>query len=309
MRLKVLSNYDRDMETNFGDCILLHDNRNLVIYDCGHEKHAETVSIFLKENTSISNVSIVISHGHEDHTKGINELFDYLIEAGFNATIYTPLYLKSARKVLDILDDARRTLPATKEKILKSFDGLADIITSATEQGFSVEDALIGTTIFGTACQIAGPTEDEFAEVVAEAVRTDGDGNIDGETVMNAASVQLKCDMENGKRVLLCGDATPKYLHNLENYRIVQLPHHGKLESAESVFENIASSRMGEYTFVISDNTGNSNAGSDKLMDSDSSSTVEIMNTKDGEVLNLGEIKIYASIRDASESHGLCGGL
>ena len=308
MRLKVLCNYDRDTETKFGDCILLYDNDNLVIYDCGHEKHAETVVEFLESNTSVSNVMIVVSHDHEDHTDGIEKLFEFLSETSHNVTVYTPLYLKDTRVVLDILDDDKRTLPATKKNILKIFDGLAAIVSSATELGFSVENARIGTTIAGASCEIVGPTEEEFAEVVAEAIKTDGEGNIDGETVMNAASVQLMCSLNNNKRVLLCGDASPKYLRNLEDYRIVQLPHHGKLSSAEAVFEKI-SKLIGYYTFIISDNTGNSNGGSDDLMASEASSAVEIMNTKDGDVIELGGIHIYARAEEASQRHGICGGL
>jgi hypothetical protein len=41
MKLRALSNYDNDRETRFGDCILLYDNGNLVIYDCGHSRHKD----------------------------------------------------------------------------------------------------------------------------------------------------------------------------------------------------------------------------------------------------------------------------
>jgi len=308
MKLKALSNYDGDTETRFGDCILLYDKQALVIYDCGHEKHAEAVAEFLEDNASIKDVSIVVSHGHEDHVNGIGKLFELLIDANREATVYTPLYLKDAEKVLEILDDDRRTLPATKKKILEIFDGLAAIITSATDQGFSIADARIDTTIAGTSCKIIGPTEDEFAEVIAEAVKTDGKGNIDDETVMNAASVQVKSDMENSKRVLLCGDATPEYLHDLEDYRIVQLPHHGKLSSAETVFGKIFAN-IGAYTFLISDNTGNSNGGSDELEGSLIRTGKFIKNTKKDGVIDLGAIPALPSSEAASKRYGVCAGL
>lgn len=35
MKLKALSHYDNDMDTRFGDCILLYDETSLVVYDCG----------------------------------------------------------------------------------------------------------------------------------------------------------------------------------------------------------------------------------------------------------------------------------
>ena len=56
---------------------------------------------------------------------------------------------------------------------------------------------------------IVGPTEDEFAEVVAQAIEDAKTTKIDGETVMNAASVQLKYKLDNAEIVLLCGDASP----------------------------------------------------------------------------------------------------
>lgn len=48
MKLKALSNYDGDKSTRFGDCILIYDLTSMIVYDCGHGKHAEYVeSIFI----------------------------------------------------------------------------------------------------------------------------------------------------------------------------------------------------------------------------------------------------------------------
>lgn len=41
MKLKALSQYDGDKDTRFGDCILIYNNSSLIVYDCGHIKHAE----------------------------------------------------------------------------------------------------------------------------------------------------------------------------------------------------------------------------------------------------------------------------
>ena len=65
-----------------------------------------------------------------------------------------------------------------------------------------------------------------------------GEGQAE-ETVMNAASVQLKCTFSNGKSVLLCGDASPDYLKNLENYDYIQLPHHGQEDDAKANFKEL----------------------------------------------------------------------
>ena len=43
MKLKALSNYDGDKSTRFGDCILIYDLTSMIVYDCGHGKHAEYV--------------------------------------------------------------------------------------------------------------------------------------------------------------------------------------------------------------------------------------------------------------------------
>ena len=308
LKLKALSHYDGDKETRFGDCILLYDDTSLVVYDCGHERHAEAVSEFLQGKTSIASVSVVVSHDHEDHTGGIEKLFEFLSDTKHNVTVYTSLYLRDARAVLDILDNGS-TLPATKEHILKIFDNIAAIVNAASELNFTVENAKIGTDVSGTTCKIVGPTENEFAEVVAHAVETDGDGNIDGETVMNAASIQMTCKLDDNKTAFLCGDATPKYLHGIVKYQIIQLPHHGKLSSAEAVFDKIPKETIPNYTFLVSDNTGNNNGGADELMSSNIRIGKIIKNTKLDGNIKLGSAPVYATAQEASKRYGICAGL
>ncbi|MDR0840078.1 MAG: hypothetical protein LBN26_01660 [Christensenellaceae bacterium] len=283
MKLKALSHYESDLDTRFGDCILLYDNTNLIVYDCGHSKHKDAVVEFLKKNATITAVSIVISHNDSDHTDGIIPLLDYLHEANeFAVTVYSSLYLKSARKVLAVLDDERRTLKATKKRILEKFDNIKAIVEKAQEYGFSVADARVGTMVVDN--EIVGPTEDEFVEVVAQAIDDNVVDTIEGETVMNAASVQLKCVLNDGTTVLLCGDASPSFLHNIDGYGIIQLPHHGQLSDAEAVFDNL--SNAGSKMFLVSDNTGSGekSGGSEKLLKSASSKGKRIKNTKDGTV-------------------------
>lgn len=60
MKLKALSNYDGDKSTRFGDCILIYDLTSMIVYDCGHGKHAEYVESFLQKNATITSVSIVV---------------------------------------------------------------------------------------------------------------------------------------------------------------------------------------------------------------------------------------------------------
>lgn len=138
MKLKALSHYNGDMDTRFGDCILLYDSTSLVVYDCGHARHAQEVEDFLCKNALISKVHIVISHNDSDHTDGIEKLMEYLHSKEYDATVYSSLYLKSARKVLELLDDGRRTLPATKQHILETFDNIKKIVEKAQEYSFSI---------------------------------------------------------------------------------------------------------------------------------------------------------------------------
>ena len=294
MKLKALSYYDGDKDTRYGDCILLYDNHTLIIYNCGHTLHTKEID-FLKTNSLISQVHIVISHNDSDHTDGIVELLEYLYnERRHIVTVYSSLYLKSARKVLNLLDDERRTLPATKKHILETFDKIKVIVEKAQKFGFNVKDAAVGTKVsMGT---IIGPTEDEFVEVVAQAIEDGKVGKIEGETVMNAASVQLKCALEGeNQMLLLCGDASPSYLHNLDSYEIIQLPHHGQLDDAKRIFEELKDSYSKIY--LVSDNTGSgaTSGGSDKLVEYMQEEYYSpALNTKNG-IVNIPK-KVFGNI-------------
>ena len=65
---------------------------------------------------------------------------------------------------------------------------------------------------------------------------------------------------------MLCGDASPSYLHDLDSYDIIQLPHHGQLDDAKAIFQELGDSAY-RKTFLISDNTGSAgnSGGSVKL--------------------------------------------
>ena len=71
MNLTALSHYENDLTTRFGDCILLHDNDSLIVYDCGHAKHCDAIMEFLQLNSQITQVSVVASHNDYDHTNPI----------------------------------------------------------------------------------------------------------------------------------------------------------------------------------------------------------------------------------------------
>lgn len=269
MKLKALSNYNGDLNTRFGDCILLSDSTSLVVYDCGHTKHAEEVEAFLQSNSSISQVHIVVSHNDSDHTDGVCGLLDWLYEQSkYTVNVYSHQYLKHVDTILDKIDDGRRNRESLKKSLLAEFDNIKTIIESAQACSFLAVEALNGTSVGN--CTIVGPTVNEFTDVAAKAVDSRvgsniGEGHAE-ETVMNAASVQLKCKLDNAETILLCGDASPTYLHNLASYNIIQLPHHGQLDDAKAIFEELKDPYS--KTYFISDNTGSgaTSGGSDNLV-------------------------------------------
>lgn len=103
MKLQALSHYDDDMDTRYGDCIMLLDDTSLIVYDCGHQRHADEVEAYLEKHLAIKDVHIVISHNDSDHINGISALMEYLYENNYTVTLYTSLYLKATKEILDIL--------------------------------------------------------------------------------------------------------------------------------------------------------------------------------------------------------------
>lgn len=266
MKLKALSHYNGDTDTRFGDCIMISNSTQLIVYDCGHDKHAEAVGDFLRNNTSVKEVHIVVSHNDSDHTDGIIPLMDYLASEGYETTLYTSLYLKHASEVERLLDDGRRNKKSICDHILAIFSNIAEIVEKAQEYGFSVKDANKGVTL--ATAEIVGPLEDEFVEVVAKAIEEDGTGTINGETVMNAASVQLKFTLDNQNKVLLCGDAAPQYLKNLNSYDVIQFPHHGQFKDGVEILDCLGDESYSKE-YLISDNTGSgkTSGGSGELVE------------------------------------------
>lgn len=269
MKLRALSHYDGDMDTRFGDCILVYDSYSLVVYDCGHIRHAEVVEAFLKSRPLISQVHIVVSHNDRDHTDGVCDLLEWLYgRSSYIVRVYSHQYLKHVDKILKKIADGRRKEERLKEALLEEFNNIRAIIEAAEAFNFSVVEALSGTEVGN--CIIVGPTKEEFTDVAAKAIdKRVGDSIGEGqaqETVMNAASVQLKCKLDSAEILLLCGDATPSYLQNLDIYDVIQLPHHGQLDDAQVIFETVKDSYS--KTYFISDNTGSgsTSGGSEKLV-------------------------------------------
>ena len=67
MIVKFLSslNYE-DPSKNNGDCIIVDNGTELVVFDCGCEEHAQRVEQYML-NHNYSSVKIVLSHNDADH--------------------------------------------------------------------------------------------------------------------------------------------------------------------------------------------------------------------------------------------------
>ena len=253
MEIKVLSSKEyEEKEKNYGDCIIIHHNANVIVYDCGSEEHAIRVKDFLK-GKNINNVYVILSHNDEDHFKGIQWLRENVEIKG----IYTILLLKYVDEIYEEINDKRRTREALREQILKLYDNVAKL------SGENLKD-IYEETINIDGVDIVGPNKDYMITAVAHQLDGRESNQIDSDTIFNAISVQVKLNI-NGKTVLLTGDASyPSIEDKIDKYDSVQLPHHGKKKQAEEIFDKL-SEKNSKITYIVSDNTGNSNGGSDDL--------------------------------------------
>ena len=78
-----------DPSKNNGDCILVDNGSELVVYDCGCEEHARRVLNYMRQH-GYRQAKVVLSHNDSDHFDGI----PYLIERGAVSAVYTLLLLK-----------------------------------------------------------------------------------------------------------------------------------------------------------------------------------------------------------------------
>lgn len=222
----------------------------------------------------------------------------------------THQYLKYAKDILDKVDDGRRNRESLKESLLEKFDHIKEIIETAEACGFERVNAVPDTAV--GECTIVGPTEEEFIEVAAKAIdsrESDNIGEGDAqETVMNAASVQLKCTLSDENTILLCGDASPDYLHELDNYVYIQLPHHGQLDDAMAIFDELGGDAY-EKQYLVSDNSGSgkTSGGSDKLVDFMKKEKYNAAhNTKNG-IVELPLLSASVTLKECRKREGVPG--
>ena len=271
MKILILSSQQcEDKNVNNGDCFIIDNGQELVLYDCGNEYYAQFVIEYMEDN-GYDTVKVVLSHNDDDHFKGIPKL----VKEGKVSEITTVLLLKYVDEILDIIDDGRKSRESLKAQILKQYDNIKQLGGNNLKDAFEYNEIAMGITI-------PGPTKDYILNAAAKGLdSTEGD-TIDGETITNATSIHL-CIKVQDKKILLTGDSSFESVkeEDLAEYKVIQLPHHGKKEIAEKIFDELDD--VVDEVYIVSDNTGNSNGGSDKL----DSKGYDIRNTKDKGMISL----------------------
>lgn len=251
MKVKFLSakGYN-DPSKNNGDCILIDNGQELVIFDCGCVEHAERVIEYMADN-GYTTAKLVLSHNDADHFDGI----PYLIEQGVLSEVYTLLLLKYKEELLDLVSDKRRNRDSIGKSITEIYSNIASL------SGAGLKDIFVDTQV-AAGITIPGPGKDYALNAVAKRIDSRESDDIDKETIVNAVSTQLSVDFGSGKRLLLTGDSSFAAIENaVKNHSAIQLPHHGKLSQAEDIF----AVKDNNTIYFVSDNTGDSNGGSSKL--------------------------------------------
>lgn len=259
--------YENAETVNYGDCILINTGSELIIYDCGHEQHAiETIKYMEKNN--FSKAKLILSHNDSDHFDGIRKL---LAEDKLSV-IKTTLLLKYKDNILKAIDDGRKSRDSVAQQILDRYNNIAELSGEPLEDIYEHPDPLCSEV------EIVGPDFNYMIDTVAK--RLDGrEGDTqDDETAVNATSIQVKVKFGTHD-LLLCGDCSFAAIEDkVRDYDAVQLPHHGKPKQAEAIFKKKCDQISSIY--IVSDNTGNSNGGSDNLV----TTGYRVYNTKSGNI-------------------------
>lgn len=245
-------NYDNSETTNYGDCILINTGTELIIYDCGHEEHANVAIDYMTRN-GFDKAKLILSHNDSDHFDGILKL----LNEDKLSVIRTTLLLKYKDKILKKIDDKRRNRDTVAKQILDLYDNIAKLT------GAPLEDIYEHPKDLCSEVSIVGPDFDYMIETVAKRLDGREGDTVDGETAVNATSIQVSVKI-GVHTLLLCGDCSfPAIEDIVRDYDAVQLPHHGKNMQAEKIFKKKSDQTYSVY--IVSDNTGNTNGGSDNL--------------------------------------------
>lgn len=256
-----------EKEKNCGDCVIINNNEETVIYDCGSEEHAKRVIEYMDDN-KISKVKVILSHNDSDHFNGI----PYLIEEGKISEVHTVLLLKYKDELLKRVDDKRRNRDSIGETIKDIYSNIAELSEKVSLKDIYEENKIASDIT------VVGPEKGYMLDAVAKRIDSREGDTIDKETIVNATSIQISLAMGTDK-LLLCGDCSYAAIDDkVKEYSYIQLPHHGKKEQADEIFR--AKEGENKVVYIVSDNTGNSNGGSDDLP----KKGYDIRNTKNGDI-------------------------
>lgn len=248
MTITVLGGPDRDK--NYGDCFIIDNNNTLFIYDCGSEELAKEVISYMNQK-GFSKAIAILSHNDSDHFNGIK----YLVDNGKISVVYTVCLLKYVEDILELCD-GRKTENSVRKQILDRYDNIAQL------GGYLVDIYPLNKNLTKN-ISIVGPDKNYMLNAVAHELNGLESDNIDSETVVNATSVQIQITFDNNNKILLCGDCSFAAIEDkVNNYNIIQLPHHGKEKQAKLIFEAVTN--INNKMFIVSDNTGPTNGGSDE---------------------------------------------
>ena len=252
MKTTLLSAKDyEDATINYGDCILIDNGQELVIYDCGSLLHAVRVAAYM-EQTGYRSAKLVLSHNDSDHFDGV----PFLLEHKLISEAYVLQLLNYVDDLLDLMKDSRRNRPGLIRQIQETYENIASLYGKVP-----LKDIFIDTSV-ALGVSIPGPDKAFSLAAVAKLLDVREGEQIDGETIKNAICTQLSISFGAGNRLLLTGDSCFEAIKTaVRSHSAIQLPHHGKLDQAESIFQI-----KGHYaSYFVSDNTGASNGGSADL--------------------------------------------
>ena len=248
------SKHYNDPSKNNGDCILIDNGSELIVYDCGCEEHAIRVLKYMRKR-NYQRAKVVLSHNDSDHFDGI----PYLIENGSVSTVYTLLLLKYKNELLDRIGDRRLTRDSVAKRIEEIYDNIYSLGGSVT-----LKDVFEDTSV-ASGVRINGPSKEYSLDAIAKRIDNRESDTIDKETIVNAVSTQLSV-VCNDNRLLLTGDSSFTAIKDaVRVHNHIQLPHHGKLDQAEKIFDT--KKKDNSVIYYVSDNTGDSNGGSGDLRD------------------------------------------
>ena len=282
MKIIVLSAQQcENKDANNGDCFIIDNGQELVLYDCGCEEYAQYVMEYMKEN-GYQKVKVVLSHNDDDHFKGI----PILVDNGKVSEITTVLLLKYVDELIDIIDDGRKNRESIKRQITEIYDNIYQLAGNNLQDAFEHVEIAEGITI-------SGPEKEYILNAAAKGLDTTESDHIDGETITNATSIHLSVKMLD-KKVLLTGDSTFESVmqEEIKDFKVIQLPHHGKKDTGEAIMEELKNAT--DEVYIVSDNTGTSRGGSDDL----ETKGYDVRNTKNSGMLSLD----YNSITRNRES-------